>query len=963
MRGIPLLHREQEMAAVTEELARAQQGNPVVLIFSGAHGMGKTAMLQAALEAMRGRAVVLHARCHEAEREFPFGVVRQLFDSVGDPAQDTAPEPIAMGFAEPGGSRERDLHSLYRATRSLAAGASVIIAVDDFHHADPQSAHWFSYIARRLDGLPVSLILAGDAAHPDGMQVVRELHPLPYFRLVNLRPFCRPCGETMVATVLAEPVDVEFAAACHDVTCGNPLVLLELCRRLKAAGVHGTKLQIDQVAEAGTAAMWEIVGADLRQRQPSAVELIECLAILGPDASIETAAILAGHGELVVEQARGALGRAGLLTRHPVGPFAHPQIQAAVVGCIDPERRHALHSKAASLLARLGAAPGDVAAHVMSISPSGESGNVDVLRTAAWEAAAKRDWPEAARYLRRALAETTDSGLLLSITADLGAVEIHRDVPSSLRCLRAVTVPSGDARASATALASLASLVLTLSSPAAGQAFATACGRLGATRLSLRDRPVLLRLAAQAILAGHQTETGLALRALASSWPASPGLPSASPVSRGPVMARPRPPADKAAEELRGALAVASAACGSARQRAVTWARGAAEIAKVDRGAVSPLATGCVLVLAWAGLLDEAAALGEQEVAAVQARRSAAELALARLGVAEVAYRRGELATSYAAGRAALEDARTVGADGLHMAATALSAQVLLDRGEPDAAIALLSGVDRGVSAHHLIMAYHRYMRGRCEVSCGRFRDGLALFLDAGQLLSAHGVTNPAALGWRGRAVLTYAQLGLGIQARKLAEEEIALARDWGAPVTIGCALAAASAVHPAAARLTLLREAVTLLDGTGALLEQARAQVRLGGALHGSGAGQEARVMLHRGLDLASSCGATQLAAKAKDLLMAAGARPREEAGFQPSPLSAGERRVTELVLQGLTNQEVAIKLCISKRTVDTHLAHIYRKLGIRGRSRLDEALRSPAHHGAAGRPGDAERPVAQVD
>jgi DNA-binding CsgD family transcriptional regulator len=748
------------------------------------------------------------------------------------------------------------------------------------------------------------------------------------------------------------------------VTCGNPLVLLELCRRLQAAGVPGTKAQIDQVAEAGAAAMWETVGAGLRQRQPSAVELIECLAILGPDASIENAAILAGHGELVVERARRLLGRAGLLTRHPVSQFAHPQIQAAIVGCIDPERRHALHSKAASLLARLGAAPGDVAAHVMSISPSGESGNVDVLRAAAQEAAAKQDWPEATRYLRRALAETTEPGLLLSITADLGAVEIHQDVPSSLRYLRTVTAAPGEARVSAAVLAPFASLVLTLNSPVAGQAFATACGRLGATRPSLQDRPVLLRLAAQAILAGHQAETSLALRALASSGPASPGLLAAALVSRGQVMARPPgPPADKAAEVLRGALAVASAACGRARQRAVTRARRAAEIAKADRGAVSPLATGCVLTLAWAGLLDEAAAFGEQEVMLAQARRSAAELALARLGVAEVAYRRGELATSYAAGLAALDDARTVGADGLHMAAAALSAQVLLERGEPDAAIALLRGVDRSVNAHHLIAAFHLYMRGRCEVAGGRFRDGLALFLDAGQLLAAHGVTNPAAVGWRGRAVLTYARLGLGTQARKLAEEEIALARNWGEPVTIGCALAAASAVHPPAARLTLLREAVTMLDGTGARLEQARVQVRLGGALHGSGADQEARVMLHRGLDLASSCGATQLAAKAKDLLMAAGARPREESGFRPSRLSAGERRVTELVLQGLTNQEVAIKLCTSKRTVDTHLAHIYRKLGIRGRSRLDEALRSPAHHDAAAWPRNAERQVVQVD
>ena len=56
---------------------------------------------------------------------------------------------------------------------------------------------------------------------------------------------------------------------------------------------------------------------------------------------------------------------------------------------------------------------------------------------------------------------------------------------------------------------------------------------------------------------------------------------------------------------------------------------------------------------------------------------------------------------------------------------------------------------------------------------------------------------------------------------------------------------------------------------------------------------------------------------------------------------LTASERRVTDLVLTGLSNLEVAERLFLSKRTVDTHLGRIYRKLEIRGRAELAEALR----------------------
>jgi DNA-binding CsgD family transcriptional regulator len=934
MHDIPIFHREQEMAAVAQELAQVQQGQPVALIIAGAHGMGKTTLLQAALERVRGTAVVLHARCHEAERDFPFGVVRQLFDTTASSAEHGAPGSLTAVFSGHGSSQEQDLHSLYQATRSLAASQPVAIAVDDFDYADAQSAQWFSYIARRLDGLPVSMILAGDADHGTGVQVTDELRPLPYFRLVNLQPLCRQCGQTLVANAFSSPVDVEFAAACHQVASGNPLILLELCRRLQGSGVVPTTADLDRVAEIGATALWETVSSGLRLRQRSAVELIECLAILGPNAGLETAAILAGHGELAIEGARELLGQAGLLTGQPASRFAQPHLAAAIVARMDPERRCVLHASAAALLSRLGAPPGDVAAHVMSISPSGTRENVQVLRVAAQEAAATKNWPEAARFLRRALAETAEPDQLISISGDLGAVEMHRSIPSSLRYLRAVVGQTSEAR-DAAALVPFTGLVLTLNSTTAGQAFARACDRLIAAGPTQSDRPALFRLAAQAMLSGHRAGTRPALAMLAEPAPAVSHHHEAT-------------PADEAAEDLRCALAITTAARGNARQRAVSAARRCRDFPEAaDRsGAWLPI-PGCALVLGWADLLDEATALADRQVALAQGWRSAAELALARVVASEISYRRGDLAASLAAGQAAMDDAVAVGADGLYMAASALCARVLIERGEADAAGALLAGVDTRADTHFLISGFHLYVRARHEVACGRPRNGLGLLMDAGHLLTVHGITNPACVGWRRRAVLVHARLGQAALARKLAADDIAAARAWGAPVTIGRALTAASAAHPAVAGLGLLREAVAILDGTGALLEQARAQIRLGGALHATGADRDARVALHRGLDLATSCGAVRLAARAQDYLLAAGARPREAPGFLPSPLTAGERRVTELVLQGLTNQEVAIKLCISKRTVDTHLAHIYRKLGIRSRSRLRDAVHSLADHG----------------
>ena len=101
-----------------------------------------------------------------------------------------------------------------------------------------------------------------------------------------------------------------------------------------------------------------------------------------------------------------------------------------------------------------------------------------------------------------------------------------------------------------------------------------------------------------------------------------------------------------------------------------------------------------------------------------------------------------------------------------------------------------------------------------------------------------------------------------------------------------------------------------------------------------------EARELLRRGMDLASGCAASALAGRAREELIAAGARPRRERISGADSLTASERRVALLAADGKTNREIADALFITINTVGKHLTHIYSKLDIADRARLAAAL-----------------------
>src|SRR5512144_1751441 len=77
----PLLERSEELARIASALAEARSGRGTFVVVEGPAGIGKTALLAAARSrAAAGGMRVLRSRGTELEREFAFGVARQLFE-------------------------------------------------------------------------------------------------------------------------------------------------------------------------------------------------------------------------------------------------------------------------------------------------------------------------------------------------------------------------------------------------------------------------------------------------------------------------------------------------------------------------------------------------------------------------------------------------------------------------------------------------------------------------------------------------------------------------------------------------------------------------------------------------------------------------------------------------------------------------------------------------------------------
>ena len=305
-----------------------------------------------------------------------------------------------------------------------------------------------------------------------------------------------------------------------------------------------------------------------------------------------------------------------------------------------------------------------------------------------------------------------------------------------------------------------------------------------------------------------------------------------------------------------------------------------------------------VNVLPRAGLLDEAVSVFNQAVAQARRRGDIFNVAFMLMWRGKCQTDRGDLRAAVADLREALD---LCVAHGMLVAwpyNIGFLANALLEQGDAEEAARVIDEGDfpEQLPVDEVHLVWFRLHRGRLRIETGSPERGVEELLQVGKTVRLVPLDNPSSVPWRSWAAEGLRLLDRNDEARALAEEELAIARRWGAPHTIGVSLRALGLVEGGEAGIGRLREAVEVLAGSEARLEHARALVDLGAALRRANQRTEAREWLGEGVDLARKVGALGLAQRANEEIAATGARPRKILQTGLDALTASERRVAQL-------------------------------------------------------------------
>lgn len=921
-----LLERAAETSRLRSLRRAAAAGRGGALVLEGLAGMGKTALLQEEQRlARRAGFEVLCASGSELEHGFAFGVVRQLIEPqlAADAAaqQGLAQHGLLSGAAAhaapifapqqpPSPARPDEhavMHGLYWAIAAIARVRPVLACVDDAHWADEPSLRFLAYLARRLTGLPVGVLIAARPTVGTGTL-------LAHAERIGVPPLTEDAAGTLLARRLGARPEPGFLAACVRATGGVPFHLHALGDELARRRVAPVEAAAGLVESIGSG----VVARSLVQRigalGPQALGLAEAVSVLGNRRRPNVLARVAGIPARRVAELSSALVRSGVFADSTSAGFAHPILLASVRERVPEDRRQRMHAAAAELLLQAGAGTDEVAAHV-ELAPAGSvRGGIAILTAAAEEAGARSAPLMAARWLNRLLEERLDGPARQRALLALGTAELLAGAPWAERSLSLAAAAGGDGAVRAAALRALAGLWCS-------------SGRAPEAVRMLQDQ------LQEALPAPDRAELERAVVEIADLDPSA--RPAAAGVLAGVL--------DRTGGGFWAAhRAVEASLVGSSARQAAAFACRAFDDGQFaeSEGLFGQL-TAYTLTLADA--YDEAGRYFEVLMEGARRRGSAMHYAAALTHRGLLASRTGPLVEAEADTREALV---LVGAHewtSLEQMALAVHVEVLLLRGEVGRAAEELAGIALAPIPQTIQDAVLRCARGNVNLAAADPHAALEDLLLAGKSLVTWGLTNPSAFAWRSQAALAYAALGEVAAGRELAAEEVALARRWGAARALGTALRAEGLVLGGEDGLRALAEAVQVLDGTASRPALALALTDLGALLRRRNARTAARGYLQRGWEVAHDCGADRLAERAYTELWATGARPRRPRRTGLDALTPSERRVAALAASGRSNVEVAQHLFVTEKTVETHLSAAYRKLGIDSRRQLAVALRNP--------------------
>ena len=821
---VGLVEREGELAALEGLLA----GGGVVVVEGGA-GIGKTALVEVGCRRAGELGwEVSRARGSELEAGFAFGVVRQLFElrvaglDPGEREQVLAGPAGAAGrlFSGEAGVGLADdasfavVHGLYWLAVNLAAAGRLLIAVDDAHWADGPSLRWLAYVAGRVQGLGVGLLVAlrpGEPAcdEPPLLRVRGEASVVLRPRLLSLAGVSALLGEGA-----GGGVSEEVCAAVKRVSGGNPFYVREAVRAAELAHGGLAGLDPDAVGLGGAEAVRRHVTVRVRGLGPEALSLAQAVAVLGDGCELRHAAAVAG---VEVEDALGlaaGLVRLEVLESDDPPRFLHPIVRQAVEASLGSDERDGAHRLAARLLFEDGASPGRVAAHLLQLRPAGDLWVLARLREAA-RAAIETGAPQAAAGLfARALAEPPPPDQRVECLREAARAEAIAGRETACALLEQARSLTSDPRERAEIALEMANVYAELSLYVeACDVLERALGELGEA-----DEALAARLEGALVVAGlydprRASRVAPVLERLASR-PLAGAAAEAFEVGRGLAMGFAGRPAGEIAPLLERALARAEPA-------AENW---------TTRGA-----------LLWILVLDESldaveVALGPM-LAEVHRSGSTTGLGTAYSTLGLLKLRLGALPEADAAARVALRVMREGDfAPGVPFVATIL-AEVAIEAGELEEAWELLGLLPEEGWAPGLATVFIPAARGRLRLAQGRAAEALSEFQACAAMFSPEvwGVEvhdNVAWLNARPGAALALLALGERDGARALAHAELDDMRATGTPRALGIASRVAGLAEGGPRGLGLLRESVAVLEGSPALLERARSLGELGAAL-----------------------------------------------------------------------------------------------------------------------------------